>query len=286
MTAQRLASFRSGDLNEELGLLLLKAFAVVAPVPRQEDVGLDAVATLMRRSERMLIAEDSFYVQLKSSSIRKIEYKGEHEVKWFRELQLPLFIGSVDRTTFQINLYPAHNARVAILSGENSPITMCLDAASQEDKVIWLGEPLLTWTIVELNSDDFGEKAYSLLKQYLAHEQKNLGHGDIRTVGMLFWKTNELVTQSGYQIHNLRFERQETVSTIQSIRQPLLKVALAMQMEKDVEGSEKMLRFLEHIIDVRIEAMSVLRSTILFPNNPPGEGQMPSGSPGGTLPGT
>jgi len=45
MTGRRLRSYRIGDLNEELGILLLKSLAAVAPIPRQEDFGLDAEAT-------------------------------------------------------------------------------------------------------------------------------------------------------------------------------------------------------------------------------------------------
>jgi len=62
-------SFRSGNLAEDLGLLLLKGIAAVADVPRTEDVGLDAIATLLRRaSDGNCYAEDGFVVQLKSYS--------------------------------------------------------------------------------------------------------------------------------------------------------------------------------------------------------------------------
>ena len=62
-------SFRSGNLTEHLGLLLLKGIAAVADVPRTEDVGLDAFATLLRRaSDGHCYAEDGFVVQLKSYS--------------------------------------------------------------------------------------------------------------------------------------------------------------------------------------------------------------------------
>src|SRR4051812_47864665 len=108
MPGQRLKNPRSGDINEELGAMLLKAFAAVAPVPRTEDVGLDGVATLLRDDgEGMLIAEDSFYVQFKSASVRTIAYK-DQEAKWLRELKLPLFIGSVDRNAARISLFCTH----------------------------------------------------------------------------------------------------------------------------------------------------------------------------------
>ena len=36
------------DWNEELGILMLKSLTAVAPIPRQEDFGLDAICTLLR----------------------------------------------------------------------------------------------------------------------------------------------------------------------------------------------------------------------------------------------
>jgi len=48
---------------------MLNGIAAVADVPRPEGVGLDAVATLLRRDEDGdCYAEDSFVVQLKSDS--------------------------------------------------------------------------------------------------------------------------------------------------------------------------------------------------------------------------
>ena len=65
----------AGDLQEELGILLLKAIAFVATVPRQEDAGNDAVATLIRPDgSRKLIPDLTFFVQLKSKSTKSVSY--------------------------------------------------------------------------------------------------------------------------------------------------------------------------------------------------------------------
>jgi hypothetical protein len=80
-------SFRSGNLAEQLGLLLLKGIAAVADVPRTEDVGLDAVATLLRRApDGNCYAEDGFVVQLKSYSATSIEYR-DHELSCDRSVR-------------------------------------------------------------------------------------------------------------------------------------------------------------------------------------------------------
>jgi len=44
---------------------LLRALCAVAPVPQSEDIGFDAVATVLRLDGRFLTAEHSFCVQTK-----------------------------------------------------------------------------------------------------------------------------------------------------------------------------------------------------------------------------
>ena len=98
--ARRGKNFRSGDLAEQLGLYLLQSMALVAPVPRTEDVGIDVVCTLISEYDQYsYLAEDSFYVQIKSDSIREIEYS-DVEVQWLTNLKLPLFVAVVEDDFF------------------------------------------------------------------------------------------------------------------------------------------------------------------------------------------
>src|SRR3954470_20227230 len=100
------ANLRSGNMAEALGILLLKGIAAVADVPRTEDVGLDAVASLLRRDEDgNCYAEDNFVVQLKSDSATSIEYR-DHELEWLLAQSLPMFIGLVSLRDSRLSLYP------------------------------------------------------------------------------------------------------------------------------------------------------------------------------------
>jgi len=67
-------NLRGGHRAEGLGVDLLRAFCAVAPVPQTEDVGFDAVATVLRVDGRFLMAEQSFCVQFKARSVRTIPY--------------------------------------------------------------------------------------------------------------------------------------------------------------------------------------------------------------------
>src|SRR5690349_6479841 len=105
MPGVRDRNLRSGDLHEELGLLLLRTVALVAPVPRPEDVGTDAFATLVRPDgARRLLPDVSFLVQLKAASVSVVSYNTPDAVNWVTSLEIPLFIGRVDLSAGRIEL--------------------------------------------------------------------------------------------------------------------------------------------------------------------------------------
>ena len=133
MPGRRHADFRSGDRAEGLALELLRAIAFVAPVPRPEDVGVDAVATIFRRENGILQAERTFLVQVKAASARQVRYSGA-EADWFRKLELPLYFLKVEMSTCTSNLYcPCRATRHSNFSDQkeislvfsDAPATLC-----------------------------------------------------------------------------------------------------------------------------------------------------------------
>jgi hypothetical protein len=134
MAGKRQRSFRGGDLSEELGLFLLKGFAAVATVSRTEDIGIDAIAILLRPSvDNMLIAEDTFYVQFKSKSQKYVTYQ-DHEVRWLEKLKLPFFIGRVDKVNSLIDLYTTHRLSQVLLEGQYSKIILLFDGEKNKKR--------------------------------------------------------------------------------------------------------------------------------------------------------
>ena len=215
MPGRRLGSYRKGDWNEELGILLLKSLAAVAPIPRQEDFGLDAVGTLLRPIQNNFVyAEDSFYVQLKSESKRPLSYRNQ-ELEWLKNLQLPLFIGQVRRRDSSLHLIPAHvlneffvmrdfrNFKELILrihdDGGDKRI------ANGESYELYLGEPLLTINIKQASDNAFIEQAYHIIKDYLQLEHQNVNSRHLRFYRHIKWITNEKVSSHG-QLVALRRE--------------------------------------------------------------------------------
>jgi hypothetical protein len=202
------ASYRSGNLSEHLGLLLLKGVAAIAEVPRTEDVGLDAVATLLRRAaDGNCYAEDSFVVQLKSESAPTIEYR-DHELKWLLGQSQPMFVGRVSLADSRIRLYPTVYINQAVfaletehvslrfgprplppnMSAENSP-----GWAKEASKTatVWLGNPLLEWRIADIPTPEWQELAYKVLKRFLAMAQRELGLLVLGRASGLTWSTND-----------------------------------------------------------------------------------------------
>jgi hypothetical protein len=194
------SSFRSGNLAEQLGLLLLRSIAAVADVPRPEDVGIDAVATLLRLgADGNLYAEDLFVVQLKSESETSVEYK-DHQLLWLLAQPQPMFIGIISRKDARLSLYPTLRANQAILALNAKEITVRFGESEFEypwagsktgSATVWLGLPLLSWTVDQLDDPAWRALAYDVLKRFLGiarreHELLSLGQSS-----SLAWSTND-----------------------------------------------------------------------------------------------
>ncbi len=211
------SSFRTGNLTEHLGLLLLKGIAAVAEVARPEDIGLDAIATLLRRDDDgNCYAEDSFVVQLKSESAKNLKYQG-HELEWFVGQSQPMFIGLVSLANSQISLYPTLFVNHAVLALHARKVTVRFGASdlppffagqkwaawkgeSDHGATVWLGEPLLRWTLSDLVDQDWAKRTYDTLKLFLAVAHREIELLSFGQCSVLEWSTNDassIKSQSG-----------------------------------------------------------------------------------------
>lgn len=200
MPGNRDRNFRGGDLSEGLGLEMLRPFAYIAPVPRTEDIGFDAVATLQRRNGRQLYAEDSFVVQVKAASVRVLEFEGE-KLDWLRSLSLPFYLMSVDRQSFTMELRSIVRASTHFNYRDRKAITLNLDETPFDitgDRMsVWLGPPILRWTAPEANDPTYHQTVYEVLKAWIRFEMENIS---LRPLGMMFricWETNQIPQPTG-----------------------------------------------------------------------------------------
>lgn len=211
MPAKRGKNFRSGDLAEQLAMYLLQSVALVAPIPRTEDVGIDAVCTLLSEyNQYSYLAEESFYVQIKSNSVTEIEYSGV-EVQWLTELKLPLFVATVDKNNTKIMVYSCKRLYDAIaLKKDRNYLKLILsdnqsvdkfDLISEDQTDIYLGEPIVVWSISDLMNEEKNTRLLflNLMKEHIKIIHKDMELYTIGLVSSYIWKTNELPEEIGYK---------------------------------------------------------------------------------------
>lgn len=177
-------------------MVFMQAFCAVTPVPRQEDFGVfDAVATLLRREDGMLYAEDSFLVQFKSRTVSSLEYVGE-KFRALLEQDLPLFIAQVDLPSTEIALHCAggaltqphlNNANGVVLHFDDQPRDKSGDVVQLN-----LAKPALRWNAADLADPDFAAKAYTVIKKWLELDRWNRKFRKIGMQRAISWNTNEI----------------------------------------------------------------------------------------------
>jgi hypothetical protein len=250
MPGRRHRQFRSGDLSEELGILLLKSIAAVASVPRPEDFGLDAVATLLRSDKMLLYAEETFYVQFKSSTVHEIWYKG-HEAAWLKQLELPFFIGNVDRGSATLSLYSTH-ALTVLLAGEN-PDSICLklEAPPENNKdtiatALCVGPAVLKWSMTDAGAPEFANLAYTVLKPILQIEYRNLRYRQAHYAEKIIWKTNESPSaEVAHVFHTHSHTRDRAISVIKSMSPQVIVLAFDCLFRGNRADFETILELIE-----------------------------------------
>jgi len=196
-------NLRSGDLREELGILLLKEVALVASVPRQEDAGNDAFATLIRpEGRRRLIPDVSFMVQLKSASFASVSYTTQDDMAWISALDSPLFIGRVDRKQAKIELFTTLWLQRILLERGYDGIELLLDPADETATMpnvrrVNLGPPVHAWSMADVTEPDFLEKSYAVLRPHVDILRRNRSLRGIQSQRVLRWETGQPPTDIG-----------------------------------------------------------------------------------------
>lgn len=203
MPGNRDSHLRSGDLHEELGIFLLKTIALVAPVPRPEDVGHDGFATLIRpEGSRRLIPDLSFLVQLKAISIKSVKYRTQDEMNWIRALEVPLLIGRVNLRQASIELFTTQRLYQVLLEHGIEKIELLLNQASERVtrsgiRRANLGAPIHAWSIADIKEPDFLKTAHAVLRPHIEALQRNRQLRAIQSQTMLTWETGQPPTPNG-----------------------------------------------------------------------------------------
>ena len=196
-------NLRRGHRAEGMGVELLRGLCAVAPIPQEDDYGLDAVCTLLRAESGMLLPEGSAFVQIKAASVRELRLD-ENDYRWLRALELPSFIASVDLDEQAIELHSTHNVASRIDARSHPACVMYLDPTpcKIENNILHqhLGPPALKWSRADCDDPDVRAQLYDTLKAWLKLEGANIRTRSIHTVQALHWTTNVPPTVRNYGV--------------------------------------------------------------------------------------
>ncbi|WP_182865672.1 hypothetical protein [Stieleria mannarensis] len=246
-----------------MGILLLKGIAAVAEVARQEDFGLDAVATLLRLDEdKSLYAEDSFYVQLKSSTEKLLSYS-DHEIDWVVNHSLPTFIGLVSLEEGKISLYSTIYINQAVFSLCPERVDVTFGKSSipgffsgmefqpwgsngDGNTTVWLGAPVLEWTVKDIRNREWAKRTYGTLKKFLRTVQRELHLLSLQQSSVLNWSTND--TDSIEALPGLMKGHPDQLREIAERSLPLIQAMMMRVMWRKDESSRVIAKSLVDLV--------------------------------------
>ena len=110
--SKRLESYRIGDRNEAICLAYMRLLGFVAPVPREEDIGLDATLTLSERREKSSFPKETCGIQIKSKSCQGI-YFDQNRLDYLCSLPFSTFV--LQRSRGEVSVFSTINVRLSPL---------------------------------------------------------------------------------------------------------------------------------------------------------------------------
>lgn len=171
-----------GSRSEYLAQYALSALGTVAPVPHQEDTGIDLYCTLLERHGKVSIPTDYYCVQVKSDTAEwRLDTK--KAVEWLVTNPLPLLLCVVIKSEARVLVYPTLPRfdvwRQPLLP---SRLYFSLDrqtsgTVGQYDEktgMVPVYAPALNFTVSEMLDQDWVVNAKAVLKSWLHWDRINL----------------------------------------------------------------------------------------------------------------
>jgi hypothetical protein len=124
----------------------------------------------------------------------------DHELSWFLAQSQPMFIGLVSRKDARISLYSTLYANHAVLALHAEQITILFRKSEgpypwaggpENSATVWLGPPLLSWTLTEMDDAAWLVSAYDVLKRFLGIARREYQLLSFGQCSKLVWSTND-----------------------------------------------------------------------------------------------
>lgn len=182
-TGSLAANLHEGSRSEYLAQYALSALGMAAPIPRQEDVGIDLQCALAKRVGQLLVVDQYYLVQVKST-VEDWTYESADSVRWLCAHRHPIFYVRVHKKKNRMDVYQtaevvhlhAHQCveKVILVPDSPPPTFDYLDEASIVK--IGLGPPILSFGLAEVAQPDWQERARDVLRSWIEVDQDNIDH--------------------------------------------------------------------------------------------------------------
>ena len=209
MSGGRARSFRLGDRSELLVEHLLAGIAFTTRVPRQEDIGIDFMCSLITGSHGagLLKAGPFFSVQAKST-VEAVVYEKPHELEWIMHQENPLLICVADRAASAMDVYSTWNLICAVQRGwQGQSPANCIRLCPGEIPTEWpgvtdnpdgsqdvlLGKPIIRISHEQVFDENSTEEIAEVLEGWVAIDRENIVN---RHAGMN-WVVGPLAYEAG-----------------------------------------------------------------------------------------
>jgi hypothetical protein len=207
MSGKRDRNRRAGDRSEYMAAFGLSRFALVNPVPRQEDFGVvDFFCILTRDAGRFSYPESGFYVQVKSKAERWV--LDSDAIRWVsHHMDHPLFLCVADKTLGQLSFYStSHLWLVLFLRPDAAKVVLCPDETlgperyvpidgATADFEVGLGPPTCRVTLSEL--EDHPAAIFPTMDAWARQDADNIARrrlGRLAVRCFFEWQTNVVPT--------------------------------------------------------------------------------------------
>ena len=193
-------NLRQGHKAEDLGIMFLRNFCAVAQLRQEDDIGIDAVATLLREEKGLLYAENTFFAQIKSKSVSEILYEG-NELDWLINQDLPLFIISIDKEEDDIKIYTTNPAYQIITFRAYNKLKLALTTTNQKffkrheiDGGVFsvdIGPPIIESSYDSSKTTEEQQRLYMSMKKWVEEEHKQTQMRKLGFSMLAKWATEE-----------------------------------------------------------------------------------------------
>jgi hypothetical protein len=197
-----------------------------------------------------------------------MEYQG-HQLSWFLDQSQPMFIGLVSRKDARISLYTTLHVNQAVLALHAEQTTILFGKSAspypwaggpENSATVWLGPPLLSWTLTEIDDETWLASAYDILKRFLGIARREYEFLSFGQCSKLEWSTND--KNSIRSLHGMMMKGSNNLHTVADQSMPSLNALLfhAMTMPEE-QGNSLMTCLLGVVASLRDVGVDIDEST-------------------------